>query len=143
MITVNEQVSIAAPSDKVYALYLDYTRWHQIFPKTIKSARLIKKSEGKIFIEVDHKTEGHVLNILTLNGTCRIELEEIKPKYTAVFTNTFTPSGSQTLYSIQARILLRGVYKLAAPFIRSLIKKRIRQFVLHPIKQYAEIEAAC
>ena len=75
MITVNEQVSIAAPSDKVYALYLDYTRWHQIFPKTIKSARLIKKSEGKIFIEVDHKKEGHVLNILTLNGTCRIELE--------------------------------------------------------------------
>ena len=65
-----------------------------------------------------------------------IELEEFKPMYNAIFLNRFEEIAGETVYVIEAFIFLKGIYKLAAPFIKGLVRKRISNYVLKPMKEF-------
>jgi hypothetical protein len=122
----------------VRQIYLDYTNWHKLFPATIQAARLIKMEQGVLTIEVLHRIEGKVINILTVLPNGKIKLEEFKPKYNAIFINQFTPVSGSTRYSVTANISLKGIYKIVAFFIRGIIRNRIMKFVLVPVKEISE-----
>jgi hypothetical protein len=57
---------IGAPPEFVAALYADYTGWPRLFPATIRGARLLADDGQRKTIEVDHASEGKVINIMVV-----------------------------------------------------------------------------
>jgi hypothetical protein len=139
MLHVEASIDIVSPQPLVMGLYMDYDNWHELFPLTIRSARCVKEENGVFIIEVDHKKEGFVMNILTVLSNEEIQLEEFKPNYNATFINRFQPIAMGTRYTISANISLKGIYKIAAPFIKNVVKNRIMELVLKPMKKLSEI----
>jgi hypothetical protein len=131
-------IDINAPASRAIEVYLDYGNWHKLFPLTIQAVKFISKENNVLTVEVNHKTEGFVINIITVLSDHEIKLEEFKPKYNAIFINRFEAVNEGTLYTVIAHVSLKGIYKIASPFIKALVKNRIRKFVLEPMKSYAE-----
>jgi hypothetical protein len=129
---------INAPQQEVINIYRDYNNWNKLFPATIKNAHLLKEKDGMQTVEVDHRKAGKVINILRFPSENEIELEEFKPLYNAIFLNRFESIAGGTVYIIEAFIFLKGIYKMATPFIKGLVRKRINNYVLKPMKEFAE-----
>jgi|SRR4030095_9727 hypothetical protein len=139
MLHVEASINIATPQPVVRRVYMDYNNWNKLFPLTIRAARCIKEENGVHTVEVDHKKEGFVINVLTVLSNEEIQLEEFKPKYNATFINRFRAVGNGTRYTISASISMKGIYKIAAPFIKNVVKNRIIELVLKPMKKLSEI----
>jgi hypothetical protein len=139
MLHVEASIDIVSPQPLVMRLYMDYNNWHKLFPLTIRAARCVKEEDGVFIVEVDHKKEGFVTNILTVLSNEEIQLEEFKPKYNATFINRFHAITNGTRYTILANISLKGIYKIASPFIKNAVKNRIMELVLKPMKKFSEI----
>ncbi|HEX5151699.1 MAG TPA: hypothetical protein VFW07_09620 [Parafilimonas sp.] len=131
-------VVIDAPNELITKIYLDYKNWDKLFPATIRGAKLIKEENGMQTIEVDHKKAGKVINLLRLLSFNEIKLKEFKPLYKAVFINRFLPIDGKTKYVVNAVISLKTIFKLLSPFLKSLVKNRIKNYVLYPMKKFAE-----
>ena len=129
---------IGAEPERVCAMYQDYGHWSQLFPATIRGTRLIRENDTTKAIEVDHTTDGRVLNLLTVISDDEIRLEEFKPHYDARFTNRFEPDGHGTRYTVIADVQLKGVLRLLSPIARPFLRRRIAKYVLRPIKTMAE-----
>ena len=138
MLHVESSINIDAPPSLVMGRYMDYDNWHKLFPLTIRATRYIKEQNGVLTVEVDHKKAGFVINILTVLSNEEIKLEEFKPKYNAIFINRFQPTAEGTRYTIVANVSLKGIYKIATPFIKSIVKNRIMKFALEPMKKKSE-----
>jgi hypothetical protein len=137
-VNVTMFIDINAQKDKVMKIYCDYNNWHKLFQKTINGAKLIKAEPYEQTVEVDHKYAGKVINILSFLSPNEVELEEFKKIYDAIFLNRFEALDGKTRYTIIADVTLKGKYKIAAPFIKSIVRSRIRRYVLEPVKKYAE-----
>lgn len=118
-------------------LYRDYTQWPRLFPATIRGVRLIRSDGVRTEVEVDH-LEGLVPNVMTEAGPNRIDIWEAKRRYDATFENRFDPIPEGTLYTVSADIRLKGAARLLAPIAGPLIRRRMRQFVLEPMRRMAE-----
>jgi hypothetical protein len=138
MIRVQASINIPASSPYLFSLYRNYSQWVKLFPLTIKDAKLVKEEEGNLTIMISHKTAGQVINILSVISANEIKLEEFEPRYHAVFINYFQPIDKGTCYRVTAEISVKGFLKIVEPFIKGLIKKRIKKFVLMPMKQYVQ-----
>jgi hypothetical protein len=57
---------ISAPPDLVAHLYADYAGWPRLFRATIPGVRLLADDGQRKTIEVDHASEGKVINIMTV-----------------------------------------------------------------------------
>jgi hypothetical protein len=141
-VRVREALTIRAAPEKVAALYLDYEHWPRLFPATIRGVRLVRERAGEITVEVDHRTEGGVVNIIRPESATVIALHELKPRFSATFINRFDASAAGTRYTVDADVRLRGIYALVAPFIGGIIRRRIRELVLEPMRAAAERGAA-
>ena len=139
MLQVISSIKINAAPSHVMGLYLDYLHWNKLFGLTVRSTRFISGEDGVIILAIDHKHEGPVINTLTVVSEDEVKLEEFKRKYNATILNFFQPYERGTLYSVVAGIKLKGIYKMTAPFIRNVIKRRISKFILQPVKKYAEM----
>lgn len=136
-------IDIAAPPERVAAVYCDVERWGETFPATIESARVTQSGENWKQILVMHKMEGQVPNTLIEISATEIGLEESKKKFNASFLNRFAPGmEGQTHYIVHASIRLKGIYRLLKPFISGYVRRRalrqLRHFVLEPMKTAAE-----
>jgi hypothetical protein len=131
-------IAINAPRQVVINIYRDFKSWNKLFPATIENARLIKEENKTQTVEVQHKTAGKVINILTHSSPNEIELKEFKPLYNAVFLNRFNVVENGTVYAIEAYIFLKGILIILTPFIHWLVRKRIKNYVLEPMKAFAE-----
>jgi len=138
MLHIKVSITIRAAQFELIDRYLDYNNWHRLFPLTIKGTKLLKKQNRILVIEVDHKKAGPLINILTILSDNEIQLEEFKPIYNATFINRFDAIEDGTKFTVNACISLKGVYRIAAPFVKGLIKNRIAKFVLEPMKAYSE-----
>jgi polyketide cyclase/dehydrase/lipid transport protein len=138
---IASQLIDAAP-ERVSAMYQDYGHWSQLFPATIRGTRLIRENDTTKAIEVDHTTDGRVLNLLTVISPGEIRLEEFKPHYDARFTNRFEADPHGTRYTIEADVQLKGVLRLLTPIARLFVRRRIAKFVLRPMKTMAESAVA-
>jgi hypothetical protein len=137
MIHTTAGIAIGADPWRLIALYTNYDTWHKLFPQTIRGTRLIEENNGVTIVEVDHRTEGHVINMLTPVSNREVRLEEIKPHYHAVFINRFQPNEEGTLFTVEAFVKLKGYHKLTSPLVERYIKTRIRKYMLEPMLQYA------
>ena len=138
MLLVQTSLEIKAPSKYLFSLYQDLTIWDRLFPITIKEARLLKEEDGKLVISVQHKKAGKVINILSVQSDREIRLEEFKPVYDAVLINRFQQLNARSLYTIIAEIRFKSFFKIVEPFIKSIVERRIKKFVLKPMQDYAE-----
>jgi len=127
------ELTIRARAERVAALYLDWARWPQLFPATIRAVRLLRQSAGEIVVEVDHRTAGPVVNVVRPLSPTVIALDERKPRYDATLVNRFKPEGEGTRYTVDAVVRLRLPYGLLAPFLSGLVRRRLRRFVLEPM----------
>jgi hypothetical protein len=134
---VASQLIHAAP-ETVSALYRDYDRWPELFPKTIRATRLIRQNDTTKAIEVDHAKAGRVLNLLTVLSSDEIRLDEFKPYYDVRFTNRFERVARGTRYTVIADVQLKGILRLFALIARPFVRRRLKKFVLRPIKAMAE-----
>jgi hypothetical protein len=141
-VRVREALTIHAAPDRVAALYRDYASWPRVFPATIRGVRLLGAQAGETRVEVDHRTEGHVLNVIRQQTPTIITLEESKPRYDATFVNRFDPSPEGTRYTVDAVIRFRMPYALLAPLLRGMVRRRIHRFVLEPVRAAAEASAS-
>jgi uncharacterized protein DUF998 len=94
--TVHTVVStdIEAPPELVASLYADYQRWPRLFPATIRGVRLAADDGQYKTIEVDHVTEGKVINIMVVVSPTEVRLEEFKRRFDARFINRFEAVGA-------------------------------------------------
>lgn len=137
------EIDIAAPPERVAAVYRDVEKWGETFPATIECARITQAGDNWKLIEVEHKLEGCVPNILVNLSETEIGLEESKKKFNASFLNQFEKaSGGGTHYVIHAYIRLKGIYKVLAPFLKGYVHRRtleqMRRYVLDPLKTAVE-----
>lgn len=130
--------TIHAPRERVMASYVDYRRWNLVFGQTITATRLVREETGEQYLEVQHRTAGKVLNVLRCLWANEFELEEFKPHYRAVFLNRFETVHNDTRYIVEATVFLKGIYRLATPFVKGLVRKKIIRYVIQPLKCYAE-----
>jgi hypothetical protein len=130
--------TIRASPDRLAALYMDYETWPRLFPLTIRSVRVLRRSENEIVVEVNHRTAGPVVNIIRRRSAHEIELEEHKPKFDAIFVNRFESVSEGTRYVVAAAVRLKAPYVLLAPFLRGYLRRTIRRYVLEPMRAFVE-----
>ena len=130
---------ISAPPDVVAALYADYEGWPRLFPATIRGVRLLADDGQHKTIEVDHATEGKVINIMMVVSPHEIRLEEFKRRFDAQFVNRFEAAGQGTRYSIVADVQLKGAARALAPLVPPITRARLNRFVLEPMRAAAEL----
>jgi hypothetical protein len=138
MVRFQREIFIAAEPQKVKAVYMDYSNWHNTFSQTIRSAELLYNRSGIMHIEVRHKTEGLVPNELIETAPDEVTLKEWKPRYYAVFINRFVPSAKGTVYHVQAHLHLKGFYRALTPFVKGFARGRLKRFALMPLKKECE-----
>ncbi|NVB81991.1 MAG: hypothetical protein HOV81_26655 [Kofleriaceae bacterium] len=129
-------VNIRAPWERVADIYGDYQNWQNLFP-TIRGVTLLRETDGHVELEIAHD-EGRVPNTLTWLAPDRVRLDERKKRYDATFINSFEARGDTTRYNVEAEVRLRGAYRLLRPFIGRLVRRRIEELVLAPVKARAE-----
>lgn len=131
-------MTVRATPEKLAALYLDYLGWPRLFPATIRAVRLLREQSGEITVEVDHRTEGRVVNVIRPESPTVVALDELKPRFAATFINRFDASAAGTQYTVEADVRFHGAYALLAPALGGIVRTRIRQFVLEPMRLAAE-----
>lgn len=124
---------INAPPERVAALYANYEGWPRLFPATIRGVRLLADDGQRKTIEVDHTTEGKVINIMIVVSPSEIRLQEFKPRFDARFINRFEAAGQGTRYSIVADVQLKGAARVLGPLITLIVRARLSRFVLEPM----------
>lgn len=139
-VCVREALVIHAAPERLAALYLDYENWSRLFSATIRGVRRLEEQHGDITVEVGHKAEGRVVNIIRPMSPTVIVLEELKPRFNATFVNRFERAEQGTRYVLDADIRFRLPYALIAPLLRGLVRRRMRRFVLEPMRLAAERE---
>jgi hypothetical protein len=136
-------IDIDARPDQVAAMYRDVDQWGETFPATIERAQIMKTGDNWKEIQVTHRQEGQVPNVLIDISKNEIGLEESKKKFNASFLNRFEPSANDgTHYVIDAYISLKGIYRLVKPFLKGYVRrqtlKQMKNYVLLPLKIAAE-----
>ena len=129
---------ISAPPELLAALYADYAGWPRLFPATIRGVRLLADDGQRKTIEVDHASEGKVINIVTVVSPHEIRLEEFKRRFNAQFVNRFEAAGQGTRYSIVADVQLKGIARALAPLASPIVRARLNRFVLEPMRAAVE-----
>jgi len=137
MVHASVSAVIQAPPERVMQLYRDYTQWPRLFPATIRGVRLIQSDGVRTEVEVDHR-EGLVPNVMTEVAPNRIDLWEDRRRYEARFENRFDPVPEGTRYTVSADVRLKGAARLLAPIAGPVIRRRIREYVLAPMRRMAE-----
>ena len=77
-------------------------------------------------------------NVMTEVGPNRIDLCEARRRYDARFENRFDPIPEGTRYTVSADVHLKGAARLLAPIAGPIIRRRIREYVLAPMRRMAE-----
>ena len=139
-VRVREALVIRADAERLAALYLDYRNWPDLFPATIRGVRWLEEHNGDITVEVDHRDEGRVVNIIRPMSASVIVLEEFKPRFDATFVNRFESVPQGTRYVLDAEIRFHMPYALVAPLLQGVVRSRMRRFVLEPMRADAERE---
>jgi hypothetical protein len=129
---------IHASPERLARLYLDYKRWSFLFPATIRGVRLLREGDHETTVEVDHRTEGAVVNVIRPRSPTVIELEEFKPRFDAPFTNRFEREGTGARYILDADVRLHMPFALLGPLVKPIVRRRMRRFVLQPMQTAAE-----
>jgi Polyketide cyclase / dehydrase and lipid transport len=140
MIHAVVSTEINAPPERLAALYADYEGWPRLFPATIRGVRLLADDGQRKTIEVDHVTEGKVINIMNAVSPREIQLEEFKRRFDARFINRFEAFGQGTRYSVVADVRLKGAARLLGPLVTPIVRARLNTFLLEPMR--AAVEAA-
>ncbi|HET6596787.1 MAG TPA: SRPBCC family protein [Anaerolineales bacterium] len=140
-------IHIAAPPERVAAVYRDVEHWGDTFPATIQSARVIKTGNNWKEVDVTHKQEGRVPNTLIDLSPTEIGLWESKKKFNAGFLNRFERTANgETHYVVHAYIRPKGIYKLIRPFLVGYVHrqalKQVKGYVLEPLKVAVEKQLA-
>jgi hypothetical protein len=138
MIHTVVSTEISAPPELVAALYADYEGWPRLFSATIRGVRLLADDGQRKTIEVDHATEGKVINIMMVVSPHEIRLEEFKRRFDARFINRFEAAGQGTRYSIVADVQLKGVARALVPLVPPIVRTRLNRFVLEPMRAAVE-----
>jgi hypothetical protein len=68
----------------------------------------------------------------------KLNRKNLRNLYKAIFINRFEQIRGGTRYIVIGCISFKGIVKLLQPFLKGLVKNRIRKFVLEPLKIYAE-----
>ena len=140
-VRVREALVVRARPDRLAGLYLAYANWPELFPATIRGVRFLEEHDGDITVEVDHRTEGRVVNIIRPMSASVIVLEEFKRRYDATFVNRFESVPQGTRYVLDAEVRFHMPYALVAPLLRGVVRQRMRQYVLEPMRVIAEQES--
>jgi hypothetical protein len=139
-------IDIAAPPERVAAVYRDVEKWDVTFPATIECARVVETGDNWQEVEVAHRMEGRVPNTLIFLSDTEIGLAESKKRFDARFLNRFEPAaGGGTHYVIRGYVYLKGIFRVLKPFLRGYVHRReltqMRRYVLAPLKAAAENSA--
>ena len=102
--------------------------------------RLVADDGQRKTIEVDHATEGKVINIMMVVSAHEIRLEEFKRRFDARFINRFQAAGQGTRYSIVADVQLKGLARGLAPLAPPIVRARLNRFVVEPMRAAVENE---
>lgn len=119
------------------ALYADPHNWAAVFSKTIRAAHVLRREAEATIVEVDH-AEGRATNILRDVSPTRIELREFTRRYDATFVNDFISEDAGMRFALTASVLLKWPYRLAEPLLKPLVLKKMRRYVVEPLKRAAE-----
>jgi hypothetical protein len=141
MIHAVVSTEINAPPERLAALYADYEGWPRLFPATIRGVRLLADDGQHKTIEVDHVTEGKVINIMNAVSPREIQLEEFKRRFDARFINRFEAFGQGTRYSVVADVRLKGAARLLGTLVTPIVRARLNTFVLEPMRAAVEAGA--
>lgn len=137
---VRLSISVCADPERACRVIQNWSDWPRTFPLTIQSVNLLSASENCLRLQVMHKAEGAVVNVLNSYRDGTIRLKEYKRNYDAEFLFFAEPAAGGSKLHVHACIFLKGGLGwfgcLAAPIIRS----RIRKYLLEPLRARAEVD---
>lgn len=136
---VEVSARVAAPPATVFEVYANYADWPQLF-RLIRDVRLVRRDGDRLVLQIDH-AEGSVVNEVTLDPPGRLDLWERKRRYDATFHNRFEPVPGGTRFTDVGEIELKGWARLLRPFLRPVVRRRMRQLQVEPVKAEAERRA--
>lgn len=119
-------------------VYLDWRDWPGLFPLTIAAVKLLRDDGRTLRLEVSHKKQGKVVNVLRPLPSSEVELREWKKRYDARFVNRFEAAGAATRYTLVAEVALKGWYRLLALFVKPYMRWQMRHYVAAPLKRRVE-----
>jgi hypothetical protein len=79
---------------------------------------------------------------MRLQSPTVIVLDEYKSRYDATFINRFELSGTGARYVVDAEIRFHMPFAAVGPALIPIVRRRIRRFVLEPMRVQAEREWA-
>ena len=141
MIHVIVSEHLNAVAGDVRALYDNPDNWKTLFPQTIKDAHVVRREDDVRVVEVD-EIQGHLTNILRNVSPTRIEQRESTRRYDATFVNDFVPERGGMRYTLTASVSMKWPFRLLEPFMRPLLRARMRRYVVEPLKRAAEQDRA-
>jgi hypothetical protein len=131
-------IVIHAPPASVAARYRDVAAWPALFPETIRGVRLVAREPRRVTVEVLHRQSGTVPNVLTEVSPTELLLWEERPRYVGTFVNRFEAVAEGTRYTVTADIRLKGLARVLGPFVGPVIRRRMRRYVLEPMRRACE-----
>lgn len=136
--TVRLSVDVAADPAAACEVIRNWADWPRAFPATIESVRLLKETGDSVTLQVLHKFDGVVINILRPDEGGAVRLGEFKPRYDAQFTFFASPAEPGSTLHVHGCIWLKGRLAWLGCLAGPLIRSRMRRYLLEPIRMRAK-----
>ena len=131
-------MDIDADPEAVCEVIRDWPAWPETFPSTIAAVTLLASTESSLTLQVQHKTEGSVINILEPDQGGAIRLKEFKRSYDAQFSFFSMPACSGSVLHVHGCIWLKGWLAWLSCATTPLARSRMRKYLLEPVRLRAE-----
>jgi hypothetical protein len=131
-------VVIAADPQVACDVVRDWQAWPDAFPATIQAVSLLSRTDSTLTLQVLHRIEGPVNNILRPNEDGAVRLREFKPRYDAQFTFFEGPAPAGSRLHVHGCIWLKGWRAWFGCLATPIIRRRMRNYLLEPIRTRAE-----
>lgn len=127
MIVIEREVAVAAPADRVFDFLADFETTEQWDPGTVKTVRVDGDGGVGTTYHNTSKFGGRETELTyvveTLDKPDKVVLRGENKSIVARDTMTFRPDGAGTRITYRAEFQLKGIGKLAEPFLRPAFKK--------------------
>lgn len=136
--TIMLSEEVRADPERACDILRDWRCWPRTFPSTIAAVNLIERSNKSITLQILHRTEGPVINILNPDECGAVRLREFKPRYDAEFTFFSMPAQAGSTLHVHGSIWLKGPLAWLGCLLAPLIRRRMRRYLLEPLRVRAE-----
>lgn len=140
MIRVQVSELIRASKETLYQINIDIMSWPKWLPH-VKSIRVVNREGNSTTFEGEYVEDGRSLSARDVQHVIsqdEVEEEIHRPRYSARILYQYESVDGGTRLTVTIDVALKGLNKLAAPFIKGRIRRELGANIFAPLRQVAE-----